>query len=116
MKTQLLRRTKKTVSAKGRKERKGVKRRKRKKRSGKGNARRSVRGSVSGRGRETETESGTEIKIGGQAEATQTAVIPVEHPTGSGADPVIVGGPGAETRKERGNADGAGIAPCSFNK
>lgn len=102
------------MSVKGRKERKGVKRRKRKKRSGKGNARRSVR--ESGSVRERETESGTEIKIGGQAEATQTAAIPVEHPTGSRADPVIAGGPGAETRTERGNADGAGIAPCSFNK
>lgn len=114
MKPQLSGKTEKTVSARGRKGRKSAKRRKRRRRSGKKNARRRRSGRGSARGRETETENGTAIETGGHAEATPTAATPVEHQTENGADPVIGGGPGAETRTERGNANAAGMADFIF--
>lgn len=63
---------------------------------------------MSGKGRET--ENGRERGIGTEelAEVTPTAAIPAEHQTGKGADHVIGGGPGAETRTGRGNANAAG--------
>lgn len=114
MKPQLSGRTEKTVSARGRKGRKSAKRRKRRRRSGKRNARRRRNGRRSGSARGRGTENGTAIETGGHAEATPTAATPVEHRTENGADPVIGGGPGAETRTERGNANAAGMADFIF--
>lgn len=106
------------MSARGRKRRKNAKRKKRRRRSGrknvrrKRNERRRESGSVKGRETEnvTETETETETGTGGHAEATLIVATPVEHQTGNGADPVIAGGPGAETRRGRGNANAAGTA------
>lgn len=112
MKPQLSKGTEKTASVSGRKGRKSAKRRKRRRRSEKRNVRR--RGNVRGSERRRETENGTEIETGGHAEATPTAAIPVEHQTGNGAGPVIAGGPGAETRTEKGNANAAGMADIRF--
>lgn len=74
--------------------------------------RRRGNGRESERGRET--ENGTEIEIGRGTEehvaVIPTAATPVEHQTGKGADPGIAGGPGAETRTERENANAAGMA------
>lgn len=114
VKTQRSRGTEKTVSARGRKGRKSARRRRRRRRSGRRRRRRNgnerERRSVRGR----ETENGTEIETGrgtgGCAEATPTVVTPVERQTGNGADPAIAGGPGAETRRGRGNASAAGTA------
>lgn len=109
-KTQLSGKIEKTGSASGRNGRKNGKRRRRRKRSGKKNERRSGRGSA--RGRETGNE--TEKRRGGGAEATQTAATPVGLQTGRGADLVIAGDPGAETRTERGNAGAAGTADLTI--
>lgn len=114
MKAQRSRGTEKTASVRGRKGRKSAKRRKRRKRSGRRSVKRRGNGRESGSVRGRETENGTEIETGtgtaGHAGATLTAATPVEHRTGKGADPEIAGGPGAETRTGRGNANAAGMA------
>lgn len=117
VKTQLSRGTEKTVSEKERNGRKSAKRRKRRRRSGRRSAKRrgnekesgSARGSETENGTETEKETETGIGTGEHGAATPTAATPVGRRTGKGADPVIAGGPGAETRTERGNANAAGM-------
>lgn len=110
VKTQHSGRTKKTVSERGRKERKSAKRRKRRRRSVRKSERRRGNGRESERGKET--ENGTEIGRGTEEHVAVTpiAATPVEHQTGNGVDPGIAGGPGAETRTERENANAAGMA------
>lgn len=117
VKTQHLKGTEKTASARGRKGRKNAKKRKRRRRSVRKNGRRrgnaresgSVRGRETENGTEIETRRGTGTGTGGHGEATRTAATPVEHQTGKGAGPVIGGGPGAETRRESGSANAAGM-------